>query len=78
MDRAQTELSLLTAGNILHANHFWYDARFLIGLSCERDCPCLFLVVGFIGQRIGKRNYLGMGAWEIAGKSTRGRGVVSF
>ena len=47
------------------------------GSASGSDCHSL--VVSSNKQRIGKRNYLGPGAWEAAGASTRGRKVrVSF
>ena len=72
-DQSQTELSLMTAV-FSFAYHIWHDGRFLLGLSCEGGCACLSLVVSSIEQYIGKRKYLGQGAWEAAGASTRGKG----
>ena len=64
-------------GTIFVAHHLRHDGRFLLGLSCESGCACHSLVVSSDEQRIEKRNYLGPGAWEAAGASTRGR-QVSF
>ena len=73
-DRAQTELSLVTAGKYFSPIIFGMMGvfSFLLGLIYESGCACLSLVGSSIEQRIGKRNYLGPGAWEAAGASTRG------
>ena len=76
-DQAWTGLWLVTA-KFVFDNHLRHDGLFLLGLSCESGCACHSMVVSSNNQCIGKRKYLGPGAWEAAGASTRGRGVVSF
>ena len=50
---------------------------FYLGEAVEA-AVLVYLWLSALEQRIGKRNYLGPGAWEAAVASTRGRGVVSL